>query len=159
MKPTLVVLIVILALAGPSRGAAQSAAESSRASYGVRLHVGMWTMHLSDLGGGLESNWLVAVTWRGVYGGTFVNSFGRRSFAGGIERPLLRSQDHGVAAGLGYRFGLVTGYDERFLGLASRLPALPMLQLMGDVAVGRTGVELAWVAKVATMGPHLRLAD
>jgi hypothetical protein len=119
----------------------------------------MWTAHLGDLGQGFQRSWLLAITWRGLYGGSFVNSFGDRAFTAGIERPLLRSADHTVTSGVGYRLGLVTGYDERLLGLASKLPVLPLLQLMGDLAVGRTGVELAWTAKVASLGPHLRVAN
>lgn len=96
----IVLLLVILAYALPSRGAAQSGIEESSAAHGVRLHVGMWTTHLSDLDRGLDTNWLLAVAVRGLDGGTFVNSFGKRAFTAGIERSLARSEDGTVAAGL-----------------------------------------------------------
>lgn len=151
--------VALLFIAFPSKGGAQQAPPPSQSHYGVRLHVGMWTSHLSNVSKGLDANWLVAMGWRGVYGGTFVNSFGRRAFAVGIERPLARDEGGSVDAGLGYRLGFVTGYDDRLIGLAAKTPVLPALQVMGDVAVGRTGVELAWAGKVATMSPFMRVAN
>lgn len=153
-------MLLALCCALPVPGGAQSTSPDERgAPHGMRLHVGMWTTHLSRPGRGLDANWLVAVGWRGLYGGTFVNSFSDRSFAVGIERSMARSGDGPVATGVGYRLGLVTGYDERLHGLAGKLPVLPALQVMGDVAVGRTGLELAWAGKVATMGPFMRVAN
>ena len=126
-------------------------------SASLRLHLGMWTSHLSDIRRGLDTNWLVAVGWRGAFGGTFINSFGDRAFALGIERAVSRIEDGRVARGVGYRLGLVTGYDERLVPVASRVPVLPALQLTGDLSVGRTGVEVAWAGKVATVGPFMRV--
>lgn len=127
-------------------------------SRALRIHVGLWTSHLRDLGRGLESNWLLGVGWRGVYGGTFVNSFGQRAFAAGVEKPWVRRDEGRVGRGVGYRLGVVTGYDDRFLGLAGKLPILPMAQVVGDVAVGPSGVELAWSGLVASVGPYMRVA-
>lgn len=160
MPPRTALLLVLAGLVvTPARVEAQVQPSPPSASYGVRLHVGMWTTHLDDLGRGFDANWLVALGWRGMYGGTFVNSFGDRAFALGVERPLLRRDEGSLAHGLGYRLGLVTGYDERLIGLAGRTPILPVLQLMGDVSAGRTGVEVAWTGKVATMGPFMRMAN
>jgi hypothetical protein len=55
--------------------------------------------------------------------------------------------------------GFVTGYDERLNGLAGRTPVLPAVQLLGDFSMGRTGLEVAWVGKVATMSPFMRVAN
>jgi hypothetical protein len=160
MIPRLAALSVALLFAAfPSTGCAQQALPESRSHYGIRLHVGMWTSHLSNFSKGLDANWLVAMGWRGVYGGTFVNSFGSRAFAVGIERPLVRDEGAGLSTGLGYRVGFVTGYDERLIGFAGKTPVLPALQVMGDVAVGRTGLELAWAGKVATMSPFMRVGN
>ncbi|HSW28803.1 MAG TPA: hypothetical protein VLH75_04820 [Longimicrobiales bacterium] len=157
MKSALLVLMVALLLVA-REGTAQATAVERPRSGGVRLHIGMWTTHLTRVGRGLDANWLLAVGWRGVYGGTFINSFGNRAFAAGIERPFVRSDEGSVVRGLGYRLGLVTGYDERLLGLAAKTPILPLFQITGDVAVGRTGVEVAWTGKVATVGPFMRVA-
>ena len=157
MTPNLGALLVLLSLALPTAGTAQVADAEGVGARGVRLHVGMWTTHLSRLRGGVDANWLVAVGWRGMYGGTFVNSFGDRAFAAGIERDLARSDGGTVARGVGYRLGLVTGYDERMVGLAGKVPVLPAFQIIGNMAVGPTGMELAWAGKVATVSPFMRV--
>lgn len=163
MTPRSFALLLAIVCALPSPAVGQSAdlgpSPDRSSPYGVRLHIGMWTTHLNHLGRGLDSNWLVALGWRGLYGGTFINSFGNRAFAAGIERPLVRSDEGSVVTGLGYRLGVVTGYDERMVGLAGRTPVLPALQIMGDVSAGRTGLELAWAGKVATMSPFMRVAN
>lgn len=164
MTPRTYALLLAIVCALPAPAYAQAAAvegpSPDRSSpYGVRLHIGMWTTHLSQLGRGLDSNWLLALGWRGVYGGTFINSFGKRTFAAGIERPLVRNDDGSVVTGLGYRMGVVTGYDERLTRLAGKIPIFPAFQIIGDVGVGPTGLEVAWAGKVATMGPFMRVAN
>lgn len=139
--------------------AAQSrdgASPQAPASGELRIYLGMWTSHLKDLGRGLDNNWLVGFGWRGYYAGTFVNSYGRRAFAGGIQRTVARGEDGAVVPSLGYRLGFVTGYDERFMGIASRTPVLPLAQLVGDVEMGPTGIELAWAGLIASLGPNFR---
>jgi hypothetical protein len=156
-RPAALALLLGIAIASPCR--AQAPPVEVPAGYGVRVHVGMWTSHLSRIGHGLEATWLVAVGWRGLYGGTFVNSFGDRAFAAGIQRRLARTNDGTMVTGLGYRLGFVTGYDERLTSLAGKTPVLPAAQLLGDFAMGRTGLEVAWAGKVATMGPFMRVAN
>ncbi|MBI4419779.1 MAG: hypothetical protein HY560_03070 [Gemmatimonadetes bacterium] len=123
---------------------------------GVRIYVGMWTAHFRHLGRGLGQNWLVGVVWRGYYGGTFVNSYGDRAFAAGIQRTLARGKDGVVVPSLGYRIGVVSGYDKRFISVASRTPVLPLVQLLGAVERGRTEAELAWAGLVASLSPNFR---
>lgn len=163
MTPRSCALLIAIVCALPASATAQAAdpgPSSERSSpYGVRLHVGMWTTHLNRVSRGVDANWLLALGWRGLYGGTFINSFGNRAFAAGIERPLVRSDSGSVVTGLGYRLGVVTGYDERLMGLAGKTPVLPALQVTGDVGVGATGVELAWAGKVATMSPFMRVGN
>lgn len=155
MRYAFVVGTLWCVLAGPV--VAQSDMSDAPPGGGLRLHVGMWTSHLRDLGRGLENNWLMGVGWRGLYGSTFVNSYGSRAFAFGVEKSMTRVEDGGLDRGLGYRIGLVTGYDRRFHPFADKVPALPIAQLVGDVARGPTSVELAWSGLVASLGPRLRL--
>lgn len=163
MTPRTYALLLAIVCAAPAPADAQAPAQSppsdGSSPYGVRIHVGMWTTHLGHLGRGVDANWLLALGWRGLYGGTFINSFGNRAFAAGIERPLVRSGEGSVVTGLGYRMGLVTGYDERLTSLAGKIPVFPALQLTGDVGVGPTGLELAWAGKVATVSPFMRVAN
>jgi hypothetical protein len=44
-----------------------------------RLYVGMWTLHFRELERGLDNNWALGVAWSGIYGATFINSFGNRA--------------------------------------------------------------------------------
>ena len=131
---------------------AAGAAPSSQ----MRVYLGMWSTHVRDIKRGLSNNWLVGVGWRGWYGGTFVNSFGNRSFTAGIQRTVARGEENAIVPFFQYRVGVVSGYDERFMALASRVPILPMGQLLGGLETDRAGVELGWAGLVATLGPHLR---
>jgi hypothetical protein len=142
--------------ASPGTAAAQdpgTAASSEPPS--VRVYVGLWTTHFRDIGKGLRQNWLLGVNYRGFYGGTFVNSFGGRSFTAGIQRTVARGADGTVVPRAGYRLGLVTGYDERFWSLAGKTPVLPFPQILGGVDSGITGIELGIAPLVATLGPNL----
>lgn len=145
----------------PSGAAAQSALldddlafPSDRSEF--RLYVGMWTSHLRNVKAGVDNNWLLGVQWRGMFGGTFVNSFGKRSFTAGIQRTFHGTDEDRNAATLGYRLGLVTGYDERFLPVAARSPVLPLAQVVGDVGVGPTRMELAWAGLIASLAPSVQ---
>jgi len=155
---TAVLLAALPALAGAQShpgGDDGEAAATSQASE-ARIYLGMWTAHLTKLGKGIRNNWLVAVSWRGFYGGTFVNSFGDRAFTAGIQRTLARGSEGAFVPTIGYRLGFVTGYDRRFLSLADKVPALPVAQLVGGVDHGRAGVELSWAGVVGSLGPRFR---
>ena len=153
-------VLISLLCALPAQGAGQSEDDGSgqpvSGSGGFRIYVGMWTMHLKDLTRGLDNNWLLGVSWRGYYAGTFVNSYGGRAVTAGIQRTVARGADAQVVPSLGYRLGFVTGYDERFMGIASKTPVLPLAQVVGDVEMGPTGLELAWAGLIASLGPNIR---
>jgi hypothetical protein len=155
--PRLAALVLALSCTLALSVDAQTDSARGDGSRAVRLHVGMWTTHLLRPTKGLDANWLVAVAWNGMYGGSFINSFGDRTFAAGLERSLARSDGGRLARGVGYRIGVVTGYDERLTGIAGTIPILPAFQMTSDVAIGGTGLELAWAGKVATMSPFVRM--
>ena len=122
-----------------------------------RLYFAMWTIHLRDLERGLENNWLLAVSWGRIYGATFINSFGKRAYSAGVQGHIARWNSRIVSAGLGYRVGLVTGYDERFIRLAGKTPVLPLLQPLITLDVTRVGLELSYSGIVASAGLNVRL--
>lgn len=122
----------------------------------TRIYLGMWTSHLLDPGRGLDANSLVGVAVRGYYGATFVNSYGDRAVALGLQRTLVASRG-GARPALGYRAGLVTGYDERFLGVAAKIPAIPFGQLVGSIDLKSAGIELAYAGLVASVIVSWRL--
>ena len=121
-----------------------------------RVYVGLWTSHLRRIRTGIDNNWLLGVGYNGLYGATFINSYGTRAFALGLERQLARTADGNVERGLSYRVGLVTGYDQRLNRLAAKSPVVPLAQLVGSVDVGRGRMELAWAGLVASLGPSVR---
>jgi hypothetical protein len=122
-----------------------------------RLYLGMWTIHFRDLDRGLDNNWLLAVSWGRIYGATFVNSFGKRAYSTGVQRTVARWNSRTVSLGLGYRAGLVTGYDERLFPLAGKTPVLPLLQPLINVDASRLGLELSYSGVIASAGLNVRL--
>jgi len=130
----------------------------STASAGASIYIGMWTSHFRHFHEGLAQNWLVGFGWKGYYAGTFINSYGKRAFAAGIERIVTRgASGGGVVPMLGYRLGLISGYDSRFLAIAGKTPVLPMAQLTGALEMGPTGIGLDWSGLVASLVPSFRL--
>lgn len=154
---SLVTAVLLLSAVPARRATGQDPAPAAGTPSGaLRVYVGMWSTHFRDLNRGLRNNWLVGFGWRGMYGGTFTNSFGNRSFTAGIQRTVARGHDATVVPSVGFRVGLVSGYDKRFISIASRTPVLPMAQIVGDLETGPTGVELGWAVLVATLGPYFR---
>jgi len=129
----------------------------STLSSGAFVYLGMWTSHFRHLREGLASNWLVGVGWKGYYAGTFINSYGNRAFTAGIERTVVRAVSGSVIPMFGYRLGLISGYDSRFLRLAGKTPVLPMAQLTGSLEMGPTGVAVAWSGLVASLIPSFHI--
>ena len=121
-----------------------------------RLYLGMWTVHFRDPGRGIENNWLVGVSWRGIYGATFINTFGNRSYSAGFQGILARWNPGLISLGLGYRVGLLTGYDERFMPLAGKTPVVPLVQPRLTLDGKRLGLELSYSGVVASTGFNVR---
>src|SRR5262245_43591686 len=113
-------------LLAPERAWAQGAAASEQPSTASsrdlasgsthrprRVYVSMWTTHLKHRGIVLKNNWVAGLSYGGFFGATFLNSFGRRAFTGGIQREYVVMGTPWVGISLGYRLGFVTGYDQR----------------------------------------------
>jgi hypothetical protein len=130
---------------------ASIAADSVQPALKTRIYVGMWTSHVRDPGRGLETNSLLGVAWRGWFGGTFINSYGDRAVSAGMQRGITRTAERPLTASLGYRAGIVTGYDERFLALAERTPVVPFAQLIGGIDHQRVGAEVAFAGLTASV--------
>jgi hypothetical protein len=127
-----------------STSATEPEPRAASARHERRIYFGMWTMHLRQDVIALDNNWAVGMTWRGFFGATFMNSFGRRAFTGGLQRRLLTNGGHPIAASLGYRLGFVTGYDGRFMRLARKTPVLPLVQPFVTIDVQHIGFEVSY---------------
>jgi hypothetical protein len=148
-------LLAALLLGGALGGAPRS--EPADTVRERRAYVGMWTLHLRDVEEGLENNRVIGVAWDGWYGATFVNSLGKRAFSGGIQRTFATATSGPFSFGLGYRLGLVTGYDRRFIALADKTPVLPVLQPLVKLDAWRAGLEIAYYGVVFTGAVNVRL--
>lgn len=128
-----------------------TAAAQARRPPVTRLYLGMWSTHLNAKKPAIDPNWLVGVSRGRAFGATFINSFGRRAFAAGLQLPVASGQAGWLGGTLGVRLGALTGYDERFWKIAKDTPVLPLIQAFGQVEVGRLGIEADWTWVVASV--------
>ena len=151
-------LAIAVAFASPARVSAQSeaASEAPRRREPARVYFGMWTTHLRSDVVALHNNWVIGGTYRGVFGATFRNSFGRRAFTAGIQRTIVRTEPRPFGASLGYRVGLVSGYDGRFMRIARDTPVLPFIQPFVTVDVQHIGVEVSYTFVVLSVAASYR---
>jgi hypothetical protein len=153
-------LVIAVAFARPAIVNAQSEtrdeAEGARHREPTRLYFGMWTTHLNRDVVALDNNWVIGVSYRGVFAATFLNSFGRRAYTAGIQRTLFATEPRPFGASLGYRIGLVSGYDGRFMRVARDTPVLPLVQPFVSVDVHHIGVEVSYTFVVVSVAASYR---
>ena len=121
-----------------------------------RVIVGLWAMHpfepqFPELDGtrgfgGLYGHW---------FGTTFVNSYDERTFALGVERDWFRMRRGRAGAGVGYRVGLIAGYDERLVAVARHTPVLPFGGVVAWVRYGPVAVDSYYVYRAITLETSL----
>lgn len=116
----------------------------------------MWTTHLENDIIVLDNNQLVGFAMRGFFGATFLNSYGGRAFAGGLQRTLFAAEPRPIGASLGVRLGFITGYDERLMALARKTPVLPLVQPFVTLDVYRVGVEVSYTFVVVSVATSFR---
>ncbi len=117
-----------------------------------RIIGGLWAMHpfepqFPELDatrgfGGLYGHW---------FGATFVNSYDQRTFILGIERNWFALRRGIFGLGTGYRVGLITGYDERLIGIARHTPVLPFAGILAWTQVGPIGLDVYYVYRAISL--------
>ena len=122
-----------------------------------RIVAGMLTTHLYELDEAPANNQAVGLIYRGVVGATFITTHGPRGFVLGFERAWLEGRLGPTRTMLGFRAGLVYGYDERLFGLAKHTPILPYGQPMFLVRAGPVSLDFTytWVVVSLTAGISL----
>lgn len=124
----------------------------STASPHDRIFLGMWTLHpfegdpyprTNNEGLGLQ--------YRGFFGFTCVNSFERRTYALGIERVWAEALRRPLGLMLGFRIGLISGYDTRLFRVAGETPVLPFFGTVALVRIGPVGGEVSWVYRAVSL--------
>ncbi|WP_252178212.1 hypothetical protein [Endozoicomonas sp. 4G] len=115
-----------------------------------RLYLGMWTLHL-ECGDDQESNnQLIGLSYKGYYGGTFVNTHSNRVWSGGVQRTLFQQKYGEFDIEAGYRAGIMYGYKEYL----SRV--FPLVQGLLDIDYKGFGIEFSYAAVVFTAGFYYR---
>jgi hypothetical protein len=116
----------------------------------------MWTMHLRDDVVALDNNWAIGIASHGFFGATFLNSYGRRAYTAGLQRTIFSTEPARFGASLGFRLGLVSGYDGRFMRIARDTPVLPLVQPFASVDVGHVGVEISYTFVIVSIATSYR---
>lgn len=167
MRPLLAATILTAtALFGPASGAAQTGAESqddrrwwnvwSQPSPEDRLIVGMWTTHLNREKDGWQNDRAVALVLDGFYGVTFRTTHGPRAYSLGVERSWVSGSAGALTGMLGFRTGLVYGYDGRLGWVAEKYPILPVAQPVLYAGLGPLAMDLTYTWVVVSLTAALR---
>lgn len=119
-----------------------------------RLIAGMTTMHVYQIDEGLRNNQAVGVVYVGFVGATFITTHGPRGFVLAAERSWREGRWGPVRTMVGFRAGLIYGYDERLFELARHTPILPYGQPVLLLQGGPLTVDLTytWVVMSLTFG-------
>lgn len=111
-------------------------------------------MHLYELDQGFKNNWAVGAVRGGFFAATFITTHGPRGWVAGIERAWLEGSVGPIGTMVGFRAGLVRGYDERLGRIAEELPILPYGQpvLMARLGPATLDFTYTWVVVSLTGG-------
>ena len=131
-------------------------AGDSRPRHPTRIYFGMWTIHLRDDVVALKNNWAIGIASHGFFGATFLNSYGRRAYTAGLQRTIVSTEPASFGASLGFRLGLVSGYDGRFMRIARDTPVLPLLQPFATIDIGHVGVEVSYTFVIISVATAIR---
>jgi hypothetical protein len=156
MRAVCLAVVVVCATVGAAHAQSEPVSHNRDRREPTRLYFGMWTTHLKQEVLALDNNWVAGVTFRGFFGATFLNSYGRRAFTAGIQRTLLASTPRPFGASLGYRVGLVSGYDGRFMAIARDTPVLPFVQPFVTLEVHRLGFEVQYTFVIVSVAASVR---
>lgn len=155
--------VVLLPAAAHAQEAAPSAEtrqttppEKAKSHYENRLYFGMWTLHLKDHVMALHNNWAVGLTTHGFFGATFLNTYNRRAYVGGLQRTFFATDPRPITASFGARFGFITGYDGRLMRFARKTPVLPLIQPFFVLDVEHVGFELSYTWVVMSVAVSYR---
>ncbi len=117
-------------------------------------YLGMWSYHFVDDNEEYQSTHdLIGFTYKGVFLGTFENSRNDRTWGGGLQRDIYRTTWGILSTEIGYRLGVMYGYDKMELydsGL------FPLLQLYSDVRYKNLGIQFSWGGSALTAGFLIR---
>jgi hypothetical protein len=112
----------------------------------------MWTFHpFGDDPYPQDANNGLGIQYRGLFAFTCVNSFERRTWVVGVERVWAEGRRGPAAFMLGYRVGLIRGYDTRLFQVAGETPVLPFAGTVALFRLGPLGGEVSWVYQAVSL--------
>lgn len=117
-----------------------------------RVFLGMWTFHPFEPDPfDLQRNGGLGVQFRSFFGFTCVNSFERRTWVVGVERSWIEAERGPFGVLLGFRAGLIRGYDTDLFQVAGQTPVLPFAGVLALLHLGPVGGEVSWVYKAVSL--------
>ncbi len=118
------------------------------------IYLGMWSYHFIDNDDDYQTTHnLLAITYRGYFGGTFINSLDDRTWGAGVQRDVYRTEMGIFSMEIGYRLGLLYGYDSMQI---ANTGLFPLLQVYSDLHYEHVGVQFAWAGSTVTAGFFFR---
>jgi hypothetical protein len=114
----------------------------------------MITYHINWGSIGWANNWAFGSVASGYFAATFINTYDKRSWSAGFERVWLEGTIGPAYGMIGFRAGLVYGYDEEFGWVGGATPILPYGQpvLMGRLGPATVDFTYTWVVFSLTAG-------
>ncbi len=86
---------------------------------------------------------------KGIFAGTFENSKDDRTWTAGIQRDVYRTNLGVLSVDIGYRLGLMYGYETMEIADSG---IFPLLQVYSDLRYKMVGVQFSWAGSVVTAG-------
>lgn len=123
------------------------------------LGLGMWSYHLKHESQNFDNsrNDLVGLSYDGYFLATLVNSENRRSYAAGVQRYwLTKNLKPDLMYQLGYRLGLIYGYDRKLGKYAAHVPVVPFPQFLFDLTWKHFGWEISYTWVVVSTSFYIR---
>ncbi|WP_062263949.1 hypothetical protein [Endozoicomonas arenosclerae] len=118
------------------------------------IYLGMWTLHLDPGDDQENNNELIGFTYKGYYGGTFINTHSDRVWSAGWQRTLFQQKYGEFDVEAGYRAGIMYGYKKYLTLYDTRF--FPLIQAVLDIDYKGFGLELSWAGVVLTAGFYYR---
>ena len=98
----------------------------------------------------------VYVRYGQLFAARFINSYGDTSWVVAIERHWGSRSLWVMDFAVGYRAGIITGYDERLVWLGRYTPVLPLGGIVGSVHVGPVGGNVFWAYRAISIEAAVR---
>lgn len=118
------------------------------------VYFGLWSYHfVDDDEDYVNTHNLLGVAYKGLYVGTFLNSHEERAWAAGVQRDVYRTTMSVFSVDMGYRIGVMHGYQNLQFGETG---LFPLLQIYADFRYKNVGIQTSWAGSVLTAGFFIR---